>query len=186
MSGSTPWHNRIRLPPDDVAMLAGEKQKRERTPFQDPCPYSAIACTTDCLYAPLYPEDLQQGMHYPNTGSTQGSALAALNEVVHGINASMPMHAAKAYEQDTTEQAQAVNVLRRTEVDQPGNTVHPLTSRPAGDAQVAEVLDLIAWQTPLTWHRGNACTEDVWPPILQEKVCCWPPQAQAWLSGLGH
>ena len=40
----------------------------------------------------------------------------------------------------------------------------------AGDATIAEVLDLIAWQTPLTWHRGNACTEDVWPPVLQEQV----------------
>ena len=41
----------------------------------------------------------------------------------------------------------------------------------AGDAKIAEVLDLIAWQTPLAWSAESACQEDVWPPALQTQVC---------------
>ena len=42
----------------------------------------------------------------------------------------------------------------------------------AGDAVIAEVLDLIAWQTPLKWSKPHASTEDVWPPVLRQQVSC--------------
>ena len=145
-----------------------------RTPFRDPCPFlcnsmhsELLACTHVLC---------TQGTCSKGCMNQVSSAHRALHQ--QPANApcisSRAMRAAQAFEQD------------RTTCAQPGaTTAPPLTSQPAGDAKIAEVLDLIAWQTPLTWHRGNACTEDVWPPILQEKVSCWPPQPQAWLGGVG-